>query len=1065
MKPALFGLFFTCLVSLVVTTHAQEIYDSQTENVPRVTATEAAASARLPDGFRMQVAASEPMVQQPIGMAWDVRGRLWVAENYTYAESSLKFDLMLSDRIVILEDADKDGTFDKRTVFYENLKELTSIEVVDGGVYALGSPNLVFIADSNRDDVPDGPAQILVSGFNPNIRHNFANGLRFGPDGWLYGRHGILGSSEVTVLESLDSYVDPNNPNFGRAIGGLPGGVPLPPGGYTGPATTPETVRLHCGIWRYHPKLHKIEMVCEGTTNPWGMDWDAYGNLFFINTVIGHLWHAIPGAHLQRMYGEDSDPFAYELLPHIADHVHWDEQGEDWRATRNGPPSSGTDRAGGGHAHSGMMIYQADHWPAEYRNQLFTLNLHGRRINREQLDRVGAGFVGRHQPDMVFWSDPWFRGIELSTAPDGSVYVLDWSDIGECHDDDGVHRTSGRIYRILHDQPAKDTLSAILANAIQANNRSQQSVIGYADCLAILQHPNVWYSRELWKALQFGRLSIEENKGLLELALRNPTKKKETATPSALDPVTLQLRAIWTLNAGKRLSDDHLFRLMRSPQHESVHVWAIRLLAERLPYLEETKQSEGEAELVDLLASKPITEISPLVRLYTAALLPKFTNQQWRLASMLIKSKDLADDRDFPLVYWYGTKDMLADQPMRAAKMAVECAMPKVTELFLRRFASGLTDGEEALSFLLANVASREVPELHASAVHGLWEAYQGRRNVKEPSHWEELSQRISQHPDENVREKALLLKGLFQGNVATGELISLANNAQASQASRRAAILSLGKLEDPAARDALWKLVSDQFLGGAAAESLGGTLTVQEAQRLVDMHSGVWPPGKSGIVVALGSRRDTLPVLLDAIESKKIPSESIDATTWRQFTSVADWDLLTRAREINPDLGVPRDQSRIIHAWEEQFTDERLATADAGVGKTIWNNVCAQCHKLFGEGGAIGPELTGAQRSNLRYWLENVLAPSSVVAANYRVTAFLTDDGRVITGVPIAETSEEVTIQTAKEKIVLSKSEIEQRKASELSLMPEGLMDPLDEKARADLLKYLMSPVQVPAK
>ena len=111
-------------------------------------------------------------------------------------------------------------------------------------------------------------------------------------------------------------------------------------------------------------------------------------------------------------------------------------------------------RLGGGHAHSGLMIYLADQWPADYRGKLFTLNFHGRRVNVERLEREGSGYVGRHEPDMLFAADPWFRGIDLGYGPDGGVYVLDWSDTGECHDHDGVHRTSGRIYKVTYGKPA-----------------------------------------------------------------------------------------------------------------------------------------------------------------------------------------------------------------------------------------------------------------------------------------------------------------------------------------------------------------------------------------------------------------------------------------------------------------------------------------------------------------------------------------------------------------------------------------------------------------------------------
>ena len=1054
MKPEILGIAFTFLSVVADFSLAQDIYDSQPETLPRMAASEVAAAAKLPEGFRMQVAAAEPLVQQPISMAWDMKGRLWVAENNTYAESAKRLDLDLNDRIVILEDTDKDGAFDKRTIFYEKLKQLTSIEVIDGGVFALASPNLYFFPDANGDDVPDGLPQIVASGFNTNIRHNFANGLRFGPDGWLYGRHGILGASDVVLQDRISA-------DFG--------GHPLfPPGGYVSGSSVlanRTTTRLTCGVWRYHPQRHAIEMVCEGTTNPWGMDWDAHGNLFFINTVIGHLWHAIPGSHLQRMYGEDSDPYAYELLPQIADHVHWDAKGEDWRETRKGPPSTGTDQAGGGHAHSGMMIYQADQWPSEYRNHLFTLNLHGRRINRERLDRVGSGFVGRHQPDMVFWPDPWFRGIELSTAPDGTVYVLDWSDIGECHEDDGVHRTSGRIYRIAHESPiAQEASRSIFPSELLTGKQSSKTVVSRSNCMTILQHPNIWYARELWKGLQFNRLSLEENKELYDLALR-PKKPIGDSEPTTVDPIILQLRALWTLHASNRLREDHLFRILQTKQHESVHTWAIRLIADRLEYMAEAKQTEAEAEVVDMLASKPITEISPLVRLYTAALLPKFTNQQWRIAGILIKSEDLASDRDFPLVLWYGTKNLLADNPMRAARMAAESLIPKVNELYLRRFAAEGKDAEEATSFLVANAGQRDSAAWNAAVVNGLWEALRGRTRSVEPTAWEQLAVRVAAHPDLEIREKGILLQAVFRGSTASQALIELAESSQSTPSSRRAAIELLGRIDDASAREALWKIVADLNLGGIAAESLGTNLNADDANRLLSMYSDAPPSSKSGIVVAMGKRRDSLPILLDAIERKIIPSANIDAATWRQFALLADSDLLNRAKTINPAIGVTVDQERTIQEWEQLFNSDRLARADASSGRARWNTLCSQCHKLFGEGGAIGPELTGAQRNNIRYWAENILFPSAIVAENYRVTAFQTSDGRVLTGVPLSETDDAITIQTATERVVLDKPEISQRKSSSLSLMPSGILDPLSEQERADLLKYLTSPVQLPAK
>ena len=344
-------------------------YNSEPDQSRPMPAAEAAAKMRLPPGFKATVFAAEPDVQNPIAMAWDGRGRLWVAENYTYAERSKKFDLNLRDRILIFEDKDGDGHFDTRKVFTDEVQMLTSVEVGHGGVWAMCPPQLLFIPDRNRDDLPDGAPEVVLDGFTipPENYHGFANGLRFGPDGWLYGRCGASSPGEI----------------------GAPG------------TPAEQRIPMRGTIWRYHPQRKVVEALSCGTTNPWGHDWNEHGELFFINTVNGHLWHDFPGAHFVRPHTIDPNPRAYALIDQHADHWHFDTA-VGWSKSRDGK----ADPYGGGHAHVGMMIYLADNWPAEYRGRLFTWNLHGLRVNQEILERTGSGYVGRHGPDVFFAGDP-----------------------------------------------------------------------------------------------------------------------------------------------------------------------------------------------------------------------------------------------------------------------------------------------------------------------------------------------------------------------------------------------------------------------------------------------------------------------------------------------------------------------------------------------------------------------------------------------------------------------------------------------------------------------------------
>ena len=170
-----------------------EVYNSEKDVAAEpMPAREAAAGFELPDNLEVKVFAKEPDVQNPIAMTWDSKSRLWVAENFTYAEKSQRFDLSLRDRVLIFEDSDQDGVADKRTVFTDQVQMLTSVEVGHGGVWLMCPPKLLFIPDANQDDQPDGPAVTVLDGFKvaKANHHNFANGLKWGPDGWLYGRCG-----------------------------------------------------------------------------------------------------------------------------------------------------------------------------------------------------------------------------------------------------------------------------------------------------------------------------------------------------------------------------------------------------------------------------------------------------------------------------------------------------------------------------------------------------------------------------------------------------------------------------------------------------------------------------------------------------------------------------------------------------------------------------------------------------------------------------------------------------------------------------------------------------------
>ncbi|MGA8258683.1 MAG: PVC-type heme-binding CxxCH protein, partial [Arenicellales bacterium] len=196
-------------------------------------AEKAAQVMKVPDGFSVSVSAAEPDVKQPIAMALDDRGRLWVAEAYAYPVRAPEGQG--HDRILIFEDTNGDGRFDQRKVFTDGLNLVSGLQVGFGGVYVGAAPYLLFIPDRNGDDIPDGKPQVLLDGWGYQDTHETLNTFTWGPDGWLYGCQGVFTHSRV--------------------------GKPGTPYG--------ERVPINAGIWRYHPIRHVFEVFAEGLSNPW----------------------------------------------------------------------------------------------------------------------------------------------------------------------------------------------------------------------------------------------------------------------------------------------------------------------------------------------------------------------------------------------------------------------------------------------------------------------------------------------------------------------------------------------------------------------------------------------------------------------------------------------------------------------------------------------------------------------------------------------------------------------------------------------------------------------------
>jgi putative membrane-bound dehydrogenase-like protein len=966
-----------------------------------IAAAEVVARTPLPDGFRLTVFAAEPDVRQPIAMATDPRGRLWVAENYTYSESRVGYHPQLRDRILVFEDTTGDGRFDRRAVFLDGLERLTSIEIGLGGVWVLALPQLWFVPDTDGDGVADGPPRVVLDGFEyERGRHTVANGLRWGPDGWLYARHGIQSTSLI------------------------------------GPPGAPESERtaMNVGIWRYHPTRRVTEVVAQGTTNPWGMDWDARGELFFINTVIGHLWHVIPGAHYRRMYGADPTPNIYEVIEQHADHVHW-ARDEVWNDVARGL-SDVTSAAGGGHAHTGLLIYQGAQWPAAWNDKLLTINFHGRRLNVERLERQGSGFVGRHEPDAFFFADPWFRGIDLIAAPDGGVFVSDWSDTGECHDHDGIHRTSGRIYKLTYGNSPASAPTDLTALAELELTRLQTSA-------------NDWLTRQARRVL----------------ADRAAHGQPLTAARAALARMAathgdevVRLRAVWGLHVSGGV-DHGLLRAKLERGTEPERAWALRLLEDARHASSAASTAFDrlvEQELPGLAAAEP----SAFVRLTFASLLQKLElSQRPALAAALLARAEDADDHNLPLMLWYGIEP-LARSEAPFVDLIAQARIPRVQRLGARRLAQGIQDAPDQVDALLTAIAIHPSTATRRAVLDGLAQGFIGRRQVPVPASWTAVEARFVEGADELLLARLHELSALFGDGQALDQIRKVAFDAGADLPQRRAALQALIDARADGLRQVCEQLLSVRDLAATAAAGLALFDDPRVAARLLAEWPRLHGHERAPVLNALLSRPAWAARLLDAMAAGLVRRADLGVAQARQIRGFNQSDLTARLTEVWGALHDPDETTRAeaLTAWRERLTPEALAEANLAAGRQVYAVACGPCHQLYGEGGDLGPDLTGSGRHNLDYLLEHILFPNAVVPADFRQTTLELRDGRILSGVVTGRTQQAITLSMIGETVTLGRSDIETEDISELSMMPEGLIEALTETEVRDLMAYLMS-------
>lgn len=965
----------------------------------------------LPDGFHVSLFAGEPDVRQPIAFDFDDHGRMWVAENYSYGAHG-KYDPDLRDRVIILHDNDGDGEHDERKVFWDKGWMLTGLTWGYGGLWVLHDGTLSFIPDKDGDDVPDGEPVEMLNGWTKGAGHNFVSGLVWGPDGWLYGRHGITDTS-------------------------LPG--------------TPDTPKeerrpFNCGIWRFHPLRHTFEVVCNGTTNPWGLDYNEYGDMFMSNNVIGHFWHVIPGAHFERMFGQDFNPYLFELMPQCADHYHWDNTGK-WNESRDGKAN----HLGGGHSHCGLMIYQGRNFPPEYRGKAFMCNTHGRCVNVDRIERSGSSYVARHEDNFLTVKTPWFRGVDIKSGPAGCVYLSDWSDNGECHDHDGVHRTSGRIYRISYGQrvvtpPAvlqHDNLTTLAVKAISSGD-----VAG-------------------WESRHARRLLIErfptgpkDKKAEIRQLCDGYWTNDEAARVAGLQTFTLLL-ALDALEPG------HIHRAIIAP-NEQIRRRAIEYAVADPKILREVR---------DLLDSWVFNyEESPVVLLAYAGAIQRYHEQtpgaampEFPSLSNLVKLTRLCgEDNQLQLMTWYALERVNHSSGDRVLPLSF-IHDAKVRKFHARWLAANWDQHQDqVMNAIMAGPLKNEkdLPEKFRlkdpiadtrQMLQGLIDGLQGQIVEAPEIDWESVREGYASTGDVEITNLVSELSALFGSEQALVRLRDILKDRNGSHSSRSKAVFALARRKDDAALPIMLSLLNDRAVYADIAAALANYDDPRIPTELLKRWDNLRHGSREAATDTLCSRRSYGVELVKALDDGRVQSGQLTASHVRQLLGFNE-PFVTEV--IESKWGVVNDSTEAkaaaMQKWQDFLTEDVLADASLQNGAALFRKSCATCHRLYGEGGRIGPDLTGSNRGNMDYLLGNIIDPGAVVPKQFTMTNLLLKSGRLLNGVIVAETDTTITVQTDKEQKVISASDVDERVHTTKSLMPDGLLDSLKEAEVRDLIAFL---------
>ena len=412
-----------------------------------------------------------------------------------------------------------------------------------------------------------------------------------------------------------------------------------------------------------------------------------------------------------------------------------------------------------------------------------------------------------------------------------------------------------------------------------------------------------------------------------------------------------------------------------------------------------------------------------------------------------------------------------ADHPTKAVAgtLGHDCPDPIMKHCFLIllmgfsvcNLAPARAAGDAAsLDLLVKTLNSTDNPQVRTILMRGMLSGLAGRRNVDAPQGWKELSNKLAS--SQNAEERALLqqLSQIFGDTEAMQQALATVLDTKAQSETRRKALRSLLAQQDKQVALKLESLLDDPAICLDAIRGYASIEIPSAPKILLSRYTKLDEPLQRAVIETLATRKGYAAGLLTAIESGKIAREDIPAHVARSLDVLLGDRFIKVFGEVQ-DLSA--DRANLMAKYKAMCSPEAMEKANASRGRAVFAKTCASCHLMYGEGGKIGPDLTGSNRANLDYILLNSVDPSYDVPEGYKMVLIQTVDGRLVNGVVAEEDARRVVLKTVEQpQVVIAKEDIEARKISSKSMMPDGQLEQMKPQEMLDLIKYLRTTAQV---